>query len=341
MKGFGVFVLKRLGWSLFVLFGLSILIFCLARVVPGDPTELALGPRATPAAKELFREKNHLNDPLPVQYYHWIKGALQGDFGDSTQTRRAVRVDIQEFLPATLELILFAILIEILLGFLFGILSARYSGRLIDNVVKSISYVGIATPPFVWAVVLMLLFAYHWTILPTIGRISPSIPQPATITGFMLVDSLLAGNFRAFGDVLKHLAMPAFAMATTGIAQLARITRSSMLENMSKDYVNAEVAAGIPFRRVVMVYVLRPSAIPSVSVVAMDMAAMIGTAFAVEQIFGYPGISKYGLKALLNVDLNAIVAVVMIIGVAFLTVNFIVDIIAGLLDPRIRMQGWG
>lgn len=339
MKRFVLFVSKRLAWSIFVLFGVSVLIFCIARIIPGDPVELALGARATQEAKQLFIEKNHLDEPVYVQYYYWLTHAIRGDFGNSTLTRRPVSTDLTEFLPATLELVLFAAMLEIIMGFLLGILSARYPGKWIDNVTKTVSYLGIATPPFVWAVLLMLVFAYFIPILPAIGRISVFIDSPASITGFLLIDSLIAGNLPAFFDVLKHLLMPGIALASTGIASAARITRTSILENISKDYVNAEIAAGIPMRRIMFGYVLRPSAISTISVIGMDMAAMIGNAFAVELIFGYPGFSRYGLKALLNVDLNAIVAVVLVIGIAFLLVNLLVDIIAGLLDPRILMQG--
>lgn len=337
MKDMLIFILKRLGWSIFVLFGLSILIFLIARVIPGDPAVMALGPRATQEALEQYREENHLNESLPVQYGYWLSGAVRGNFGTSTQTRRLVSQDIKEFLPATLELIFFAAVLEVVFGILLGVLSARKPGGALDNVVRVTSYLGIATPAFVWAILFMLLFAFVWPILPVIGRYS--LARPATYTGFMLVDTLLAGQPAAFWDVLKHLIMPGTALALTGIAQAARITRTNMIENMSKDFMGAEVAAGIPMRKVLMSYVLRPSATPTVSIIALDIAAMLGNAFLVEVIFNYPGISKYGINAILNKDLNAIVAVVLIIGVTFLVVNILVDIIASYLDPRIRLQG--
>ena len=149
MKSF-VYLLKRLAGSIIVLFGLSILIFLLARIIPGNAVELALGPNATQEAIDLFIEKNHLDKPVNVQYYFWLKNAVRGDFGYSTLTRRPVSNDIKEFLPATLELVMFAAILEVVIGFLLGIISARYSGKWIDNVTKSVSYMGIATPPFVW-----------------------------------------------------------------------------------------------------------------------------------------------------------------------------------------------
>jgi len=337
MKDLSIFILKRLGWSLFVLAGLSVLIFLVARIIPGDPAVMALGTRATAEALEQYRIVNHLNKPLPVQYFYWLKGAVFGDFGHSTQTRRPVTDDIKDFLPTTLELIFFAALLEILGGILLGVLSAKKPGGALDNIVRVCSYLGIATPSFVWAILFLLLFAYIWPILPAIGRIS--LPMPPSVTGFLLIDTLIAGNIAAFWDSLKHIFMPGTALALTGIAQAARITRTSMLENMGKDYVSSAVASGIPMRRVLMRYVLRPSATPTVSIIALDIAAMLGNAFLVEVIFNYPGISRYGIKAILNKDLNAIVAVVLVIGVTFLIVNLLVDIIAAYLDPRIRLQG--
>ncbi len=336
MKDILIFSAKRIGWSLFVLFGLSILIFAIARILPGDPAIMALGTRATDEALEQYRQENHLYESLPVQYFYWLEGAVQGDLGDSTQTRRPVAQDISEFLPATLELIFFAAILEIVFGIVLGILSARYAGGLIDNSLRITSYIGIATPAFVWAIIFMLIFAYIWPILPPIGRID--VAAPPVISGFMLLDSLLALDFNAFVDVFKHLIMPGTALALAGIAQAARMTRTSMIENLNKDYVGAEIAAGIPQRIIMFSYVLRPSAMPTVSIIALDIAAMLGNAFLVEVIFNYPGISKYGINAILNKDLNAIVAVVLVIGITFLIVNIVVDIIASYLDPRIRLQ---
>lgn len=331
------YVLKRLLQSIIVLLGLSVLIFCIARVIPGDTATMALGSTASEEAKENYREQHHLNDPLPIQYMYWIRDAVQGNFGNSTQTKRAVSDDIADFLPATLELILFAAVLEIVCGIGLGVACARRSGGILDNTIRVTSYLGIATPSYVWAIFFMLIFCFWIPILPTIGRISSGMPKISTITGFYIIDGLLTGNPAVSWDAFKHLIMPGTALALTGIAQSARITRSSMLDNMSKDFVGAEISSGISMKKVMWQYVLRPSATPSVSIIALDIAAMLGNAFVVEQVFSYPGISKYCLNAILNKDLNAIVGVVMVIGVAFLVVNILVDIISGFLDPRNRL----
>jgi len=336
-----ILILKRLAWSVFVIFGLSVLIFTVARVIPGDPATMALGPRATKEALETLRVEMHLNEPLPVQYGLWLKDALQGDLGQSTQTKRAVTEDLSEFLPATLELVILAAILEIIIGILLGALSARHAGTGFDNGVRIVSYLGIATPSFVWGIIFMLLFGFLWPILPIMGRLDAGIYPPVAATGFMTIDSLIAGNFSAFWDAFKHLIMPATALSLAGIAQAARITRSSMFENLGKDYVGSEIASGVPVRRVIMRYVLRPSATPTVSIIALDIASMLGNAFLVELIFNYPGLSRYGVNAILNKDLNAIVAVVLVIGLTFAIVNILVDIITAFLDPRIRLQGGG
>lgn len=337
MKGIRKFIVHRLLWSIFVLFGLSILIFGIARIIPGDTATMALGTRATVEAKEAYQEKHHLNDPVPVQYVYWLKDAVSGDFGDSTQTKRPVVQDVKEYLPATLELILFAAILEIFGGVILGVLSARYEGGWFDNFIRVVSYLGIATPSFVWAILFMLIFSYKFPIMPTIGRLDSSIAEPTAVTGFMILDSMIAGNTRAAFSAFQHLVMPAAALAMAGIAQSARITRGSMLENMKKDFVGSEIASGMPLRRVYNKYVLKISATPTVSIIALDIAAMLGNAFLVEMIYSYPGLSKYGVNAIMNKDLNAIVAVVLIIGITFLIINIVVDIISAWLDPRIRL----
>lgn len=337
MKGLGRFIIHRLLWSIFVLFGLSILIFSIARIMPGDAATMALGTRATEEAKEAYREKNHLNDSIPEQYVYWLADALSGDFGTSSQTKREVVQDVKEYLPATLELIFFAAILEIIGGIVLGVLSARHEGGWFDNLIRIISYFGIATPSFVWAILFMLIFSYAIPLMPTIGRLDSSVVAPPVVTGFMLIDSLLAGNMAAFGNAAKHLIMPATALALSGIAQSARITRGSMLENMKKDFVGSEIASGMPLSRVYHKYVLKTSLTPTVSIIALDIAAMLGNAFLVENIYSFPGLSRYGVTAIMNKDLNAIVAVVLIIGVTFLIVNIIVDIISAFLDPRVRL----
>ncbi len=210
------FLCKRLVLSIFVLFGLSILIFMISRVLPGDPVRMALGSRAPQWAIENLREQMHLNDPLYAQYYYWLTSAVRGDLGQSLFTRRPVMQDVREFLPATMELALFAGVLMAVFGILLGAVSGRYSNTWIDNSVRVFSYIGVVTPSFVFAILFLLLFGYLLNVLPTAGRLSPWITRPPVVTGMVSLDALLSGNFTAFGDAIKHMILPAVSLALGG-----------------------------------------------------------------------------------------------------------------------------
>ncbi|HYE82463.1 MAG TPA: ABC transporter permease [Clostridia bacterium] len=333
--------LKRIGTYLLVLLGLSILVFVIGRVIPGDPARQALGPRAPEEVVQALRVEMNLDKPYITQYVLWLKGALKLDLGKSLMTRRPVIEDIKEFLPATLEIVSISALLMALGGILLGILSTKYSDSWLDGIIRVISYLGIVSPAFVWAIIFMLIFGYNLPIFPTTGRVGLTIMAPPHVTGMYTIDFLLNGDTVGFKDALAHLILPAIALMLGGLAQAARITRSSMTENSTKDYILAEQAYGIPERRILFNYLLKPSLIPTVSVLSLDMASLFGSAFLVEQLFNYPGLSKYGMQAMLNKDLNAISAVVMILGIVFIIVNILIDIVVAYLDPRVRLMGGG
>ncbi|MDK2896572.1 MAG: peptide/nickel transport system permease protein [Candidatus Atribacteria bacterium] len=334
---FSRYLIRRLGYSIFVLIGLSILVFMIARLVPGDPARAALGPRASEEAVEQLRSRLHLDQPIYVQYFYWLKSLFQGDLGESLFTRRPVIEDIKEFLPATLELAIFAGILMAFFGILFGVISARYSNTWVDNLIRVFAYLGIATPAFVVAIILLLIFGMYFEVFPTIGRLSAWIDAPPKITGLLTIDSLLTGNFAAFFDALKHLLLPAISLSLGGLFQEARITRSSMIENSKKDYTYSMRAYGVPERVVISKYLFKPSIIPTISILGLDFASLMGNAFLVELLFNWPGLSRYGINVMLRKDVEAIVAVIMVLGVVFTVVNIIVDIIVAYLDPRIRL----
>jgi peptide/nickel transport system permease protein len=332
------FLIRRLFQAIFVLLGLSILIFVIARVLPGDPARTALGARAPQWVVDRLREDMHLNDSLPVQYGFWLRDALRGDLGISLVTRRNVADDVRDFFPASIELVLLAGAITGIGGIALGTLSARHKDTWVDNLIRIFSYGGVVTPAFVFAILFLLLFGYVFDWLPTIGRLSEGIARPPTVTGLMTIDALLAGQTKTFWDALKHLLMPALALAMGSLSQEARITRSTMADNLTKDYIAAERALGIPERIVMGRFLLKPSLIPTVSIFGLDFAANLSNAFLVELIFNWPGLSRYGVNAMLSKDLNAISAVILILGITFITVNIIVDLVVGMLDPRIRLR---
>jgi peptide/nickel transport system permease protein len=334
-----VFLIKRILMSVVVIIGLSIVIFVIARIVPGDPARLALGPTATEGALEIFREENHLNEALPVQYAYWVSGVLKGDFGISTSTKRAVATDIGEFLPATLEMVILSAVLLVVLSITIGSLAARHRDTLIDGVVRVMSYIGVAMPGFVIATLLLLLFGNIWPVIPVLGRLSYGIPPPTHMTGLYTIDSLLSGNFRTFWDAFLHLLVPSVALCLGGMCQEARLVRNSMTENGSKDYLTAMRGYGVPERVLSNKYLLKPSLIPAVSCMGMDVASLMSNAFLIEIIFGWPGISKYGMTAMLAKDLNVISGVILIFGMIFVVLNIVVDIVVAYLDPRIRLGG--
>ncbi len=326
---------KRLGTSLLVLIGVSMLIFAIARVIPGDPARIALGPNATPEQVADLRAELHLDEPVWEQYGHFVADLARGDLGISLYTNRPVTADIAQFLPATLELVLTAGLMMICIGLPLGILSARYRGGIIDNMIRMVSLLGVSAPSFVWAVILMLLFAFFLPLFPIAGRITDTYAIPA-VTGFLLIDTLIDGNIRAFGNAAWHLVLPAFALALSGIGQAARLTRANMVETYEKPYIEMARSYGFPERRIARQYAFKPSLIPSLTIIGLDFAAMLGNAFLVEAIFAWPGLSRYGVAVILRKDLNAIVGTVLVISATFLIANLIVDLLIAFINPRIR-----
>ncbi|HUT66060.1 MAG TPA: ABC transporter permease [Spirochaetota bacterium] len=331
----------RLLHSLFVLFGLSLLIFFIARIMPGDPARVALGPLATEEQVQKLREEMHLNKPFPLQYYFWLRSVSHGDLGRSLYTKRPIVRDLNEYLPATLELCLFSFLISLILGQATGVLAGYFRNSWFDGFSRLVAYIGVATPAFAVAIFLLLIFSHILGFIPAVGRISIVMKPPPKVTGFLIFDSLIAGQFKVAWNGFKHIILPALSLAVAHIAQEGRVTRSSIVDNMQKDYIAAHIVHGIPTRSVIFKYLLKPSLIPTVSIMGLDFAFIIANAFLVELVFMWPGFARYAVTVMLNKDLNAIVAVVLIMGVAFAIVNLIVDIVVSFLDPRIRLQRRG
>lgn len=334
---FGSFVIRRLGASLIVLVGVSILIFGIARVIPGDPARIALGPTATPEMVEQLRDRLHLNESLPIQYWEFVKGVGGGDLGISLYTNRAVTTDLAQFFAATFELVLVAAFLMVVIGVPLGVLAARYRDGPIDNLARIISLLGVVTPSFVWAIFLMLLFAFLLGILPTAGRLSESAVVPASVTGMMLIDSILAGEWATLWNATIHIILPATALSLSGIGQAARLTRANVAEAYSSQYIEMARAYAYSERSIAMKYALRPAMIPTLTILGLDFAAMLGNAFLVEAVFAWPGMARYGVQTILHKDINGIVGTVLVIATFFLIVNMIIDVVVSYLNPRIRL----
>lgn len=329
--------MERALTTLLVLLGVSFLMFSIARVIPGDPARIALGPRATPEAVAALQQKLHLDEPFLVQYGYFLRDLARGDLGMSLYTNRPVMTDIGQFLPATLELVLVSAAMMMAIGIPLGILSARYRDTAFDHATRLFILVIISLPSFVCAVILMLVFAYFLPVFPVAGQISDSFDVDR-ITGFLLVDTLLQGNVRAFLDVAWHIVLPALALALGGIGQAARLIRANMAETYKKPYIEMAEAYGVPARRIANRYAFRPSLIPSLTIIGLDVASMLGNAFLIEAVFAWPGLSRYGVAVILRKDLNAIVGTGLVIAVMFLVINLFVDFLVSVINPRIRLS---
>jgi len=227
----------------------------------------------------------------------------------------------------------------VIASLLLGIIAASFRDSWVDSAIRIFSYTGIAIPAFVVAVLLLLVFGYLWPVLPVLDRLSSGVIPPSRITGMYIIDSILTGNFKTALDAAYHLLLPALALAIGPLFQEARILRSSLTDNMGKEYISVATGYGLPKRALMGKYLLKPSAIPVITVMGLDFASLMGNAFLVEKVFNWPGLSRYGINAMLNKDLNSISAVIIIIGVIFLVANILVDIIMAYLDPRIRLGG--
>jgi len=332
------YILKRIVTLFLVFLGLAILIFVIARIVPGDPARIALGPLASAQQVEEMRQEMGLNNPFFIQLWNYLTGLAQGDLGKSLLTSRPVIDDILGALPATFELVLFTIFLQITLSIPLGVLAAVYRDSWVDNITRVISLIGVVTPGFVIAIILQLLASYQFSFFPVTGRIDPGLNFEADITRLILIDSLIKGRSDVFVDAFSHIFLPSIALAAAGIGQVMRITRSAMIEVSRFDFIEASRAYGIPERIVTFSYMLRIASVAPLTILGLEFASLIGNAFVVEFVFSWPGIASYGVRTILQKDLNAVIGVVLVSGVFFVFANLLIDIFLGLIDPRHRLR---
>ena len=331
------YLLRRLLYTIPALIGLSMLIFLIARVMPGDPARLALGPEASEEQVDKLREELGLNLPIHTQYIHYMRRLFTGKLGVSLYTDRDVVVDLRTAFPATLELVTVAMTLAVLVGIPLGVISAIRQDKWQDHSSRLFALAGVSMPRFWIGILLQLLLAYHLDLLPITGRIAPDISPPETITGLYLVDSLVTGNMPALKSSATHLILPAIVLALSPIAQLMRVTRASMIEQKRKGYITTARANGMPENLLVYKYMLKNSFITALTIIGLLFGFFLGGAFVVETVFSWPGMARYGTRAFIYKDFNAIIGVVLVIAVAYAVINIIVDVAYGLLDPRIRL----
>lgn len=331
-------ILIRLGTFLLVMIALSVMIFVLARVVPGDPARMALGPSATPEQVEALRMQMGLNQPLVLQYIDYIGKALRGDLGMSLVSQRPVLTDLAQTVPATLELVLVSVIFMFAVAIPLGVIMAHYRDRAVDHIGRLLSLTGVTIPSFLFAITLQLIAARFMSGWPIIGRLDHSLGWTGGPTGLLIIDGLLMGRPDVSLNALQHLLLPAFALSMAGIGQITRITRSAMIENQRKDHVLTLKSFGVPERVIIFKYLLKLSSIAPLTIMGLEFASLIGNAFVIEMVFAWGGFASYGLTSILQKDLNAVTAVVLVAGLFFIVANLIVDVLITMIDPRLRRK---
>ncbi len=329
---------RRIALLVPVMIGLSMLVFAIARLLPGDPARLAAGPNASAADIAAITQQFGLDRPLPVQYWRYASAMLQGDWGMSIYTRRPVLEDLAAFLPATLELVFAALLFAIVVGIPAGVLAAVSRDRWPDHALRMVSLAGMSVPRFFLALLLQLGFAMWLGWLPLGGRFPLTETPPPTLTGFYTIDALLTGDLSGLLIALQYLALPAIAMSLSPLATIARLMRASMLEALQQDYVRTERAVGLPQRLIVFKYVLRNAVSATLTVIGLYVGWLLGGTVLVETMFDWPGIGLYATNAILSQDFMPVLGVVLVIGAIFILANLLVDLIYGLINPVVRLR---
>jgi peptide/nickel transport system permease protein len=334
-----LFLAKRLGIGVVLVFGVLLVSFVLTQLVPGDPAAANLGQQAVedPAAVAAFRAKYGLDKPLPVQFLSYLSHVLHGDLGTSQQSHRSVVTDLAEYVPATFELAIFAILLSLVVGVSFGILAAVTRDRWPDQLLRVVSLGGVSMPTFWIALMAFYLLFFKWGVLPGGGRLDPTEVAPTHVTGMYTVDALLHGQWALFGSALYHLVLPGLVLATYTIGLLLRFTRASVLEILGNDYVRAARAKGLPERVVIFRHVLRPALVSIITVAGVAFGSLLSGAVLVENIFSWPGLGQYAYLSAINLDLPAILGVSLVVAIVYIAMNLLVDLLYGVIDPRIRL----
>ncbi len=330
------FILTRVSLVIPTFLGITFLTFILIRLVPGDPIEVRVGERGIPPERlAQFRHELGLDLPLWQQFLDYVRHVLSGDFGMSLITHNSVFDEFVTLFPATLELAAAAMLFATLIGLPAGILAAVKRGSLLDHGVMGVSLTGYSMPIFWWGLLLILFFSVGLGWTPVSGRLDLLYYVEPT-TGFMLVDTLLAGEYGAFRSALHHLILPTIVLGTVPLAVVARMTRSAMLEVLGEDYIRTARAKGLASRRVIGLHALRNALIPVVTVIGLQVGTLLGGAILTETIFSWPGVGKWLIESIGRRDYPALQGGVLLIATSVILVNLLVDVLYGVLNPRIR-----
>lgn len=329
-------ILKRLGFLVFVVFGVTLISFILSHVIPGDPASMMAGQRASKETVQSIREQLGLDQPLWIQYADYIRQLATGDFGISIRTHQPVLDDLLTYFPATLELAVAAFAIAILIGIPLGVISALKKNTFWDHFSRIFSISGVSIPVFWSGLVVILIFYGYLGWFPANGRIDDNINPPTHTTGFYILDSLLTGDTIALFSSLRHIFLPALVLSFAQLAIITRQVRASMLEVMSQEYIRTAVANGIHGRLLIISYALRNALIPTITVIGTSFGSLLGGAVVTETVFGWPGMGKFVVDSIAYLDFPAIMGFTILISIGYVLINLIVDLLYGLLNPQIR-----
>jgi peptide/nickel transport system permease protein len=335
----GTMLLKRVLAAIPSLIGVVIVTFILTRAMPGDPAAYFAGPAATKEAIEQIRAKLGLDQPLIIQFAHYVGDLAHGDLGTSLTTGQPVAAEIRTRLPASAELTLLGLIVSVLIAVPLGIMAATKPGSLIDHTCRIVTTAGVSLPVFFTGLILVYVFYYllGWAPAP-LGRLDVFYSAPPTITGFYLIDSLLAGDLEVFVASLKQLILPAVTLAIFSLAPIARMTRASMLAVLSSDFVRTARASGLAPYTVIVTYAFRNAMLPVITTLGMVFSFLLGANVLVEKVFAWPGIGSFAVEALIASDFAPVQGFVLTMAILYVALNLLIDALYGLIDPRVRLE---
>jgi len=331
------YITRRIVLLIPVLVGVTFVTFFLSRVAVPNVARAWAGPRANAEALAALTARYHLNAPLYVQYLYYVQGLLTGDWGISPTSGRPVLASLQLYFPATVELAIAALLITVVVGIPLGVIAAIYHDRPVDHSIRLIYLAGYSSPPFLAALIMLLVFSYALNIFPSQGQLSQFLAPPTRITGMYIMDSLLTGNWVDLTDSLSHIVMPAVALALFNFGIVTRVARSSMLEVFQKDFIRGAYAKGLPKQIVVYKHALRNAMISTITIIGLVLGSLLGGTIVIETIFLWPGIGYYSTQAIENFDFPAVMGVVVIFTLGVVLANLVADVLYAVVDPRIRV----
>ena len=332
------YIIRRIIWIIHVILVVTLVVFSVSRVLPGNPVYLILGnQQASQEAIDKLTEKMGLDKPIITQYLMYLKDLSKGDFGDAWHTGNPVLVDLMARFPATLELALISLFLAIIIGIPLGVFSSVYLNSFWDHLTRVFGFIGLSIPSFWLGLVLSYILAFNLQLLPApIGRIGFSFSPPTNVTGLYLVDSLLDGDFKAFKSSLSYLILPSITLALGQIAGIAGIVRSSMIEALNSDYIRTSYAYGVSNKYIYFKYALKNAMIPTITYIGNGMLWLLGGVVVVEYVFAWPGLGLYAMDCIFVKDYNGVQGVALVLAATSVIIYVIIDLLYVIFDPRVK-----